>query len=49
MDRAQDPRGAQAIERSPVLMEALLKDGFTIHEIDMIEDGRRLRGSNKLH
>ena len=32
-----------------VLMEVLQGDGFTIHEIDMIEDGRRLRGSNKLH
>ena len=32
-----------------VLMEALQKEGFTIHEIDMIEDGRRLRGSNRPH
>ena len=32
-----------------VLMEALHENGFTIHQCDMIEDGRRLRGSNKLH
>ena len=30
-----------------VLMEALRGEGFTIHEIDMVEDGRRLRG--KVH
>jgi hypothetical protein len=30
-----------------VLMEALQTEGFTIHEIDMVEDGRRLRG--KVH
>ncbi len=27
-----------------VVMTALLGDGITIHEVDMIEDGRRLRG-----
>lgn len=27
-----------------VLMEALQSEGFTIHDIDMVEDGRRLRG-----
>jgi hypothetical protein len=32
-----------------VIMLALKKAGFTIMDIDMIEDGRRLRGSNKLH
>ena len=32
-----------------VIMMALKKAGFTIKDIDMIEDGRRLRGSNKLH
>lgn len=26
-----------------VVMSALIKDGITIHEVDMIEDGRRLR------
>ena len=30
-----------------VLMEALRVDGFTINEIDMVEDGRRARGSSK--
>lgn len=28
-----------------VVMTALLKDGITIEDVDMIEDGRRLRGS----
>jgi hypothetical protein len=32
-----------------VIMMALKEAGFTIKDIDMIEDGRRLRGSNKLH
>ena len=32
-----------------VIMLALKKAGFTIKDIDLIEDGRRLRGSNKLH
>jgi hypothetical protein len=32
-----------------VIMTALREAGFTIKDIDMIEDGRRLRGSNKLH
>ena len=27
-----------------VILSALIKDGFTIAEADMIEDGRRLRG-----
>jgi len=31
-----------------VVMKALRADGITIQEEDMIEDGRRLRGSNKL-
>ena len=30
-----------------VIMLALKKAGFTIKDIDMIEDGRRLRGSNR--
>lgn len=29
-----------------VVMTALVKDGVAIHEIDMVEDGRRLRGSS---
>jgi hypothetical protein len=29
-----------------VVMTALIKDGITIHETDMIEDGRRLRGGH---
>src|SRR5687767_14128583 len=32
-----------------VIIAALIKDGFPIKDADMIEDGRRLRGSNKLH
>jgi chromosome partitioning protein len=32
-----------------VIMKALVVDGITIEARDMIEDGRRLRGSNKLH
>ena len=32
-----------------VIMLALKDAGFTIKDIDMIEDGRRLLGSNKLH
>ena len=32
-----------------VVMIALIKDGFVIKDADMIEDGRRLRGANKLH
>ena len=32
-----------------VIMMALKDAGFTIKDDDMIEDGRRLRGSNKLH
>jgi|SRR5688572_1561076 hypothetical protein len=30
-----------------VIMKALLADGITIQDADMIEDGRRLRGSNR--
>lgn len=29
-----------------VVMSALVKDGVTIQDVDMIEDGRRLRGGN---
>lgn len=29
-----------------VVMSALLKDGVTIQDMDMVEDGRRLRGSS---
>lgn len=32
-----------------VVMKALVVDGITIEARDMVEDGRRLRGSNKLH
>ena len=28
-----------------VVMTALVKDGITIQDVDMIEDGRRIRGS----
>ncbi len=31
-----------------VVMTALAKDGITIHEADMVEDGRRLRGSQPI-
>jgi hypothetical protein len=31
-----------------VVMTALLKDGVTIQDMDMIEDGRRLRGNSAL-
>ena len=30
-----------------VIMTALKADGFTIADVDMVEDGRRVRGSNK--
>lgn len=30
-----------------LIMTALRKDGVVINEVDMIEDGRRLRGSNR--
>lgn len=30
-----------------VVMKALRKDGITIQDADMIEDGRRLRGGNR--
>jgi hypothetical protein len=30
-----------------IVMTALQGDGVTIHDADMVEDGRRVRGSNK--
>jgi hypothetical protein len=39
----------RAVERQTslrhVVMQALIADGVTIAEVDMVEDGRRLRGS----